>query len=73
MATLEIDMDEDLRAWVRDAAAALGFTSAQMIEYLVILESGLRDEDALGRHIRIRDFTYRQASNHLRARQERTI
>jgi hypothetical protein len=60
MSKIKVELDEDLAAWLRSCAREFGFTTAQMLEHLVALESGLRCEDALGRRIRSRDMTYRQ-------------
>ena len=60
MSKIEIELAEDLERWLRDSATAYGFTLAEMLEHLVVLESGLRNEDALGRPITCRDTIYRQ-------------
>lgn len=60
MSKIEVELAEDLEAWLRSCAHQFGFTQTQMLEHLVGLESGLRREDALGRSIRVRDTIYRQ-------------
>jgi hypothetical protein len=60
MARIEVELSDDLEAWVRASAQGYGLTPAQMLEHLAILESGLQRTDPLGRAIRFRDTVYRQ-------------
>ncbi len=60
MAQIELDLSDDMIRWLEEQAAEYGFTTGQMLEHLVILESGLRDVDPLGRGIHFRDTVYRQ-------------
>lgn len=59
MSKIEVELSEDLETWLRERASEKGFTLAQMLEHLVVLESGLRSTDALGRRISVRDTVYR--------------
>lgn len=60
MTKIELDLAEDMHRWLTERAAEHGFTLAQMVEHILVLESGLRKVDALGRSIKFRDTVYRQ-------------
>ena len=60
MSKIELELPGDMETWLRNCAVEYGFTLAEMLEHLVILESGLRDADPLGRRVRFRDTSYRQ-------------
>lgn len=59
MTKIELDLAEDVHRWLTERAAEHGFTLTQMVEHILVLESGLRKVDALGRSIKFRDTVFR--------------